>query len=72
MSDDSRGSRGTDAKPNSEEWGAPPAWSPWNFQFPNLNRDKHIYREARANAHAKAQQIVGERRREADQAGGKP
>jgi hypothetical protein len=60
MSDDSRGSRGADAKPTSSvEWGAPPAWSPWSFQFPNLNRDKHIYREAHANAHAEGATKIG-------------
>jgi hypothetical protein len=52
MSDDSRGSRGADAKTTrSEEWGAPPVWSPWNFQFPKPYREENMYREARAKAH---------------------
>jgi hypothetical protein len=73
MSDDSRGSRGADAKPtSSEEWGAPPAWSPWNFQFPNLNRDEHIYRARTPTRMQKVQANSGGSRREADQAGGRP
>jgi hypothetical protein len=54
MSEDSK--RWPAAKPNtSEGWGAPPIWSPWNFQFPNPNRkgQEHVDREAHANAHAR-------------------
>ena len=41
MSDDNRGVRGPAAKlTTSEKWGDPPIWSPWNFQFPNPNREE--------------------------------
>ena len=56
MSDDNKGVRGPAAKlTTSEKWGDPPIWSPWNFQFPNPNREKqkHVSREAQANAHAR-------------------
>jgi hypothetical protein len=56
MSEGSKDVRRPAAKPNtSEGWGDPPIWSPWNFQFPNPNREgqKHVYRESRANAHAR-------------------
>jgi hypothetical protein len=49
MSDDNKGVRGPAAKlTTSEKWGDPPIWSPWNFQFPNPNREdqKQVSREA--------------------------
>jgi hypothetical protein len=54
MSEDSK--RWPAAKPNTSEGrGAPPIWSPWNFQFPNPNRkgQERVDREAHANAHAR-------------------
>jgi hypothetical protein len=56
MRDDNKGVRGPAAKlTTSEKWGDPPIWSPWNFQFPNPNREeqKQVSREAHANAHAR-------------------
>jgi hypothetical protein len=56
MGDDRKDVHGPAAKPKaSEEWGDPPIWSPWNFQFPNSNREghKHVYREAHGSAHAR-------------------
>jgi hypothetical protein len=56
MSDDNKGVGGPAANlTTSEKWGDPPIWSPWNFQFPNPNREeqRHGYREAHANAHAR-------------------
>jgi len=56
MGDDSKDVHGPAAKPKaSEEWGDPPIWSPWNFQFPNSKREghKHVYHEAHGTAHAR-------------------
>jgi hypothetical protein len=56
MSDDSKGGRGPAAKlSTSKKWGDPPIWSPWNFQFAtsNVEEQKHAYREAQADGHAR-------------------
>jgi hypothetical protein len=39
----------------SDEWGDPPMWSPWNFQFPNASRawHKHVYGEAHGSGAAR-------------------
>ena len=54
VSEDSKRRPAAKSNPSTER-ADPPLWSPWNFQFPNPNREAQegVYRKAHASTHAR-------------------